>query len=72
MDNVVQLSSATHAMRARDLLRKRGIRSEVRRVSGKKGRGVCSYSLKIYNRFDEAIEILRGNNIRIVGRDGAQ
>jgi hypothetical protein len=68
MDNIVQLSSFTHAMKARDLLRDNGIRSRVQRVSGKKGRGVCSYSLNIENRFEEAIDILNKNNIKVIGR----
>lgn len=68
MDNLVQLSSVTQAMRARDLLKSHGINSAVQRITALRGQGPCAYGLKIFNRFDEAILILREHNIHVIGR----
>lgn len=68
MDNLVQLSSVTQAMRAKDLLKSHGINSVVQRITASRGYGPCAYGLKIYNRFDEAISILREHDIKVIGR----
>lgn len=54
-------------MRARDLLRDNNIHSVVKRIPGRRGR-VCSYGLMIPKRLEEAVEILRAENIKIIGR----
>ena len=68
MDNLIRLSSMTLAMRARDILKKHGIKSKVTRIQPSRGRGSCSYGLKIDNRLYEAVDILRNNNIKVSGR----
>ena len=68
MDNLLQLNSVTQAMRARDILRKNGIGAEVQRIPARKGRGVCSYGLRIKNNLNEAVKILRENDIKFTGR----
>lgn len=68
MDNLIGLSSVTQAMRARDILKENGILSRVSRIPAQKGRGSCSYGLKIDNRLPEAVEILRQNGIKVSGR----
>ncbi len=68
MDNLIKLSSVTQAMKARDILKKHGIFSKVYRIPAVKGQGACSYGVLIKNRLSEAVDILRENNIRIIGR----
>ncbi|MBR1732002.1 MAG: DUF3343 domain-containing protein [Ruminococcus sp.] len=68
MDNMIKLSSVTQALRARDILIKRGIGSKVIRIPAARGRGSCSYGLKIDSRLSEAVNILRDNNIKVIGR----
>ncbi len=68
MDNLVQFDSVTQAMRARDILRENGIGAAVQRIPARKGRGVCSYGLRINIRLRDAVGILRENNIRFTGR----
>lgn len=68
MDNLIALSSVTNAMRARDLLKKHGIKSQVTRIPSSYNKGQCSYGLKINSRLYEAVDILRDNNIKISGR----
>ena len=68
MDNLVRLSSVTQAMRAKDILKKQGISAKVIRTPALRGKGSCSYGLKIDNSLNEAVRILRKNNIKVSGR----
>ncbi len=67
IDKMIQLSSVTQAMRARDILRSYRIRCAVKRMTSK-GKGPCSYGLVIYNDFERALEILEDKGINYVGR----
>ncbi|MBQ7504126.1 MAG: DUF3343 domain-containing protein [Ruminococcus sp.] len=68
MDNLVKLSSLTSALRAKDILKYHGIFSKVTRIPSSSGKGNCSYGLKINNKIQEAVSILRENNIKVSGR----
>ena len=68
MDNLIKLASVTQALRAKDILIKEGIRSKVIRIPASRGKGNCSYGLKINDRLNEAVTILRENNIKVSGR----
>ena len=68
MDNLIKLSSVTHAMRASDILKKHRIKSKVIRIPASRGTGNCSYGLRIDKRLNEAVRILRENNIKVSGR----
>ena len=68
MDNLIKLSSVTQALRARDILRKNGIQSQVARIPAYNGRNNCGYGLKISKNVKEAVKILRENNIKVNGR----
>ena len=72
---MILLSSITYAMKGRDILFGKGIRSYVERTPFSKGGTGCGYSLFVPERTEEAEAILRGAGIRIVGRaerDGAR
>lgn len=68
MDNLIKLASVTQALRAKDILSKSGIQSKVTRIPASNGKSNCSYGLKINNKFNEALNILHENNIKISGR----
>ena len=68
MDNLIKLSSLTSALRAKDILKQNGIYSKVARIPSSNGKGNCSYGLKINNRLQEAVNILRDNGIKVSGR----
>ena len=64
---VIQVSSVTYAMKGRELLFRYGIKAYVER-STRSSRAGCGYSLYVPERTDEAEQILRKANIRILGR----
>lgn len=68
MDNLIKLSSVTQAMKARDILKKHGINSKLHRIPAEKGQGACSYGLIINRDIKRAAEILRENDINVIGR----
>lgn len=61
------LSSVTYAMKGHDLLNSKGIKSEIKRAPKNKTLSGCGYGLLIYEKIDEAIEILEKFNIKILG-----
>ena len=64
---VIQVSSVTYAMKSRELLFRYRIKAYVER-STRSSRAGCGYSLYVPERTDEAEQILRKANIRILGR----
>lgn len=68
MDDLIKLSSVTQAMKAKDILKKKGIYSKIHRIPAQKGQGACGYGLLIKRNIEKAVEILENNNIKIDGR----
>ncbi len=64
---VIQVSSVTYAMKGRDILFHHGIRAYVER-STRSSKAGCGYSLYVPEKTDEAEEILRRENFKILGR----
>lgn len=64
---LIAVSSATYAMKARELLYRHGIKSYIERVPKTAETG-CGYGVYVPNGADTAERILRENNIRILGR----
>lgn len=64
---LIVVSSATYAMKAKDILLRHGIRSYVERVP-KTAKTGCGYGLYVPGGIDTAERILRDNNIRVLGR----
>lgn len=60
------LSSITYAMKGRDLLGARGIKSEIKRIPKNKALSGCGYGLLVYNKADEASEILTKAQIKVL------
>lgn len=64
------LSSVTQAMKAKQLLKKQSIYSEVvktSRYSTKKG---CGYSIVLYKNIEQGVQILKENGIEILNITG--
>ena len=68
MDKLVKLASVTEAMRARDILKKRGIDSKIARIPSQNGRGSCGYGLNIKTELSKATEILSESGIKFDGQ----
>lgn len=60
------LSSITYAMKGRDLLNSKGIKSEIKRAPKNKALSGCGYGLLIHERVDEAAEILEEAQIKVL------
>ncbi|MER2079908.1 MAG: DUF3343 domain-containing protein [Ruminococcus sp.] len=65
--NLMVFSSMTAVMKARELLRRSGIRSATVRTPASLRRGSCGYSLRVPYRYERAAELLREKNIPFVG-----
>ncbi len=68
--NLIMVSSITHAMSAKEVLGKKGIRSEIVRTPRHKLRSGCGYSLYVPSDFARAVSILRSAGVKIVGTIG--
>lgn len=64
---IIMVSSVTYAMKGRDILFERGIRSYIRRSTRTSKKG-CGYSLYVPEHADEAEQILREAQVHILGR----
>lgn len=66
----IMVSSITYAMKAKSLLRDNNIYADIIKTSKYSSQGGCSYSLVLYKKFDRAVEILKENDIDILGVTG--
>lgn len=57
--------SVTTAMKGYRILNRNGINARVERALPRNNRGVCGYSIVVFNNPQTAMEILKRNNIRI-------
>lgn len=61
MENIITFVSVTHAMKARELLRKHRISANLIRTPAKLRQGSCGYSLVIPKRFSDAAKLIRSH-----------
>ena len=66
-NNLMTFSSMTAVMKARELLRRNGIRAVTIRTPASFRRGSCGYSLRVPQRYERAAELLNQHNISFVG-----
>jgi hypothetical protein len=59
--------SITYATKARNLLMKHGIMSDIIKTPAQKGKASCGYSLKGIEDIDRALYFLSSYNLRILG-----
>lgn len=60
------LSSITYAMKGRDLLNSKGIKSEIKRAPKNKALSGCGYGLLIYEKAEKAAELLEEAQIKVL------
>lgn len=65
--NLIMLTSITYAMKAKDILIRRGIRSDIVRTPKHNSPTGCGYSLFVPKRFDEAVSVISSSGIKILG-----
>ncbi|MCQ2513620.1 MAG: DUF3343 domain-containing protein [Ruminococcus sp.] len=66
-NNLIMFSSVTHAIKSRDLLKKYGIDARMIRTPIHLRNKSCGYSLLITKDFEKSLEIIKKNNIGILG-----
>lgn len=66
MGCIIELTSITYAIKARDLLRKNKIRARVEKVGGKQAKG-CAYAVAVEENCRQAIDLLETAGIKILG-----
>jgi len=64
---LIILTSVTYAHKAKNVLKQKGISSNVIRTPRDVGVPGCSYSLELKNKVNEAIDILERDKIEILG-----
>lgn len=67
MENMIAFASMTNAMKAKELLRAGGISSRVVRTPARLRKGSCGYSLAVQEKFAQAAELIKKNNIPYKG-----
>lgn len=65
--NLIMMTSITNAMKAKDVLLKKGIRAEIVRTPKRKAKSGCGYSLYVPKNFSKAVSIIKASGIRIMG-----
>ncbi len=63
LENIITFASVTHAMKARELLRRHRISANLIRTPAKLRRGSCGYSLVIPRQFAQAAALVRDNRL---------
>lgn len=66
-NNLILFPSMTAVLKAREVLRRRGINSRVIRTPANLRRRSCGYSLLVKRGFDEAVSLIKNKNIKTVG-----
>ena len=69
---LIRLQSITYATKARNLLLKYGIHSEIVKSPKVAGNSSCGYSLSVPYKANLALEILNSNGIKILGTGEAE
>ena len=69
---LIRLQSITYATKARNLLLKYGIHSEIIKSPKVAGNSSCGYSLSVPYKANLALEILNSNGFKILGTGEAE
>ena len=62
---IIATGTVTYAIKGRDLLRKKGFKVKIERITGKATLG-CGYAIILEGHISQAEEILRGGGIKIL------
>ncbi len=61
------VSSITHAIRGRDLLKQKGFKASIQKTPGGLDTAGCGYSIYVDNNIDSAQKIVSAAGIKILG-----
>ncbi|MGN0504092.1 MAG: putative Se/S carrier-like protein [Ruminococcus sp.] len=71
MENrLIMLMNITVAVKARNILSNAGIHGYVQKTPQFNNKSSCGYSVLVNNRVEEALKILKANNINVLGVTG--
>lgn len=63
---LITTGTVTYALKGRDILRKKGFKADVEKISTNENNLGCGYSIKIYGDIKTAEQILRSNGVKIL------
>lgn len=63
---LITTGTVTYALKGRDILRKKGYKSNVEKVSTKENNLGCGYSIKVYGDIKIIEQILKNNGVKIL------
>lgn len=66
MNLMIKLSSVTYALKSRDVLKMKGVRSTVEKNPRPKAKEGCSYILYVYNAPKDTVDVLQLHKIPII------
>lgn len=66
MNNIINVSSVTYAIKGRDILRRNGIYAYVERGLNDPSRKGCGYHIVVKGDREEVVNILKANNIKLI------
>ncbi len=61
------VSSITHAIRGRDLLKNKGFKAAIEKTPGKLDTAGCGYSISVQNNPEAALKIIKEAGIKVLG-----
>lgn len=64
---LLMFQSITYATKARNLLMKHGVMSDIIKTPARKGKASCGYSLKGIEDIERAVYVLNSYNITVLG-----
>ena len=65
--NLIMVSSITHAIKGRDLLKNKGFKAAIEKTPGKLDSAGCGYSIFVDKNIDSAQKIVSAAGIKILG-----
>ena len=69
---LINVGTATHAMKGKEILFRHGISSYIQKIPGKKTGVGCSYGLVVNNNHEKAYEVLKNNGISVIDALGGE
>lgn len=63
---MIVTGTITYALRGRDILRKKGFKASVERNLNGSNRYGCGYGIAVFGDIDDAVRILKENNIKVL------
>ena len=68
----IMVSSITYAMKAKSILKEKGIYVDIVKSPKYSKQARCSYSLILYKNIDKAVKLLKENGIEVLGIMGEE